>query len=241
MGRSSDVLAHPKVVQQPRIDLDKPILGQLHKLKDLDDNVWLYDAWIHRPTRIKPEFFESAVAEHLTKVRWWAVPLIWLPVAGICLSSAVTDIGMMAAGYLAAVGMVLWQMIEYTLHRFMFHWNPQTLAGIYVHFLFHGCHHKFPQDVERLVFPPFPAACIAAGIYSVLLAVSPTVPHALAIFSGIIFGYVVYDCCHYGIHSGWIRNRLSKHHMRHHHLDDTKNFGISSPLIDYILGSLYVA
>jgi dihydroceramide fatty acyl 2-hydroxylase len=230
--------------QQPRIDLDKPILGQLHTLQDHtsnnnnNNNRWVYSAWIDRPSRIQPEFFSHPVAEQLTKVTWWVVPLIWLPVAGMCLWKSVWDLGL-EAFYLMALGMVLWQFIEYILHRFLFHWNPQSLMGVYIHFLFHGCHHKFPRDVQRLVFPPFPAAFIAAGIFSLLTVVCQTVPQSLATFSGVVLGYVVYDCCHYGIHSGWLKNRLSTHHMRHHHLDDAKNFGISSPLFDYILGTLH--
>ena len=41
-------------------------------------------------------------------------------------------------------------------------------------FLFHGCHHKYPLDATRLVFPPLPAAAVAAGIVAVLrLFLSP--------------------------------------------------------------------
>lgn len=239
------------------IDLNKPILGQLHRLRRTRSvessttssgchvGVMSYHEWIHRPTsrRIQPEFFENAVAEQLTKVTWWVVPLIWLPVALLCLFVSLHSRGMqhslVESGLFVALGILLWQLIEYGLHRFVFHWNPQTLAGVYVHFLFHGCHHKFPQDVERLVFPPFPAALIAACIFGVLKMICPTGPQALLLFSGVVFGYVLYDCCHYWIHAGWMKkNRLSKNHMRHHYLDDGKNFGISSPLFDYILGSM---
>ena len=46
----------------------------------------------------------------------------------------------------------------------------QGYWGITLHFLFHGCHHKFPTDALRLVFPPLPAAAIAAGIWGSLRA-----------------------------------------------------------------------
>lgn len=51
--------------------------------------------------------------------------------------------------------------------------------GITVHFLFHGCHHKYPLDATRLVFPPVPAAAVAGGISAVLqLLMSPVPPQS---------------------------------------------------------------
>lgn len=219
------------------IDLHQPILGQLHVLLHRDG---LYHEWIHRPTRGEPTFFRSALAEQLTKVTWWTVPLIWLPVAGVCLCKSMAQIQSYSiCSVLVLVGIFVWQMIEYGLHRYLFHWNAQTLPGIYLHFLFHGCHHKFPYDMHRLVFPPFPAAMIALCIFGALTLVLPTIPQALSVFSGILLGYVWYDCCHYAIHAGWMKNSISRNHIRHHYRDDTKNYGITSPLFDYILGSYH--
>lgn len=41
-------------------------------------------------------------------------------------------------------GVLLWTLIEYSLHRWVFHMEPSgdSKAMIYVHFAIHGLHHK---------------------------------------------------------------------------------------------------
>jgi hypothetical protein len=50
---------------------------------------------------------------------------------------------------------------RYCVHRFLFHAQPRGYWAVTLHFGFHGCHHKFPADAARLVFPPLPAALVA--------------------------------------------------------------------------------
>ena len=59
--------------------------------------------------------------------------------------------------------------------RFIFHAQPVGYWPITLHFGFHGCHHKFPMDRERLVFPPVPAFAVASVIYAILAAALPQV------------------------------------------------------------------
>ena len=47
---------------------------------------------------------------------------------------------------------------RYAIHRCLFHARPCGYWPTTLHFGFHGCHHKFPADAARLVFPPLPAA-----------------------------------------------------------------------------------
>lgn len=47
------------------------------------------------------------------------------------------------------VGNVIWTILEYTLHRFLFHVDemlPDTPIFITLHFLMHGIHHYLPMD-----------------------------------------------------------------------------------------------
>lgn len=106
---------------------------------------------------------------YLHQCRWY-VPLIWGTVASICLSymhwhqthSHITTSFMLLCGILS------WQFTEYCIHRFLFHVKPSSYWGITLHFTFHGCHHKWPLDNLRLVFPPVPAAPIVAGVFYTL-------------------------------------------------------------------------
>ena len=67
--------------------------------------------------------------------------------------------------FLLLCGILLWQLTEYCIHRFLFHIEPSSYWGITFHFTFHGCHHKWPLDSLRLVFPPVPACPIVAGVF----------------------------------------------------------------------------
>ena len=65
-------------------------------------------------------------------------------------------------GYLSPVqNLPSRRCFRYAIHRYGFHTKPRGYWPITLHFGFHGCHHKFPADAERLVFPPLPAAMVA--------------------------------------------------------------------------------
>lgn len=64
----------------------------------------------------------------------------------------------------------MWSIVEYVLHRYVFHMDTRKLGatGKVFHFMLHGLHHKVPTDPYRLVFPPIPALMIATTIYHLL-------------------------------------------------------------------------
>jgi 4-hydroxysphinganine ceramide fatty acyl 2-hydroxylase len=45
---------------------------------------------------------------------------------------------------LFGAGVVAWTLLEYFLHRYVFHWhpNPKSYRQLTAHFLLHGIHHK---------------------------------------------------------------------------------------------------
>jgi 4-hydroxysphinganine ceramide fatty acyl 2-hydroxylase len=46
-------------------------------------------------------------------------------------------------------GCIVWTILEYTLHRFLFHLDfylPDNGVAITLHFLLHGIHHYLPMD-----------------------------------------------------------------------------------------------
>ncbi len=72
-------------------------------------------------------------------------------------------------------GMFIWQVMEYAIHRFVFHREPSGYWGVTVHFLLHGCHHKYPADALRLVFPPALGCVVAMVVYCSMRVVLPQV------------------------------------------------------------------
>ncbi|KAL4856595.1 Fatty acid 2-hydroxylase [Chlorella vulgaris] len=210
------------------IDEDKPLLAQLAHLSPAQ-----YQDWLHRTSRAKARFFASDSLEALTHVKWWVVPLVWLPLAGLLAWRASASLPFITFAVVVITGVALWQLIEYSIHRFLFHAMPASPLTIVAHFLMHGNHHKCPCDIDRLVFPPLPACLPASVIYGTLRAFLSQAC-ASGVFAGVLVGYVAYDCMHYLMHSGRLRGRLRTRHI-HHHFDDNVAYGISSPLLDVLL------
>jgi dihydroceramide fatty acyl 2-hydroxylase len=212
-----------------------------------------YWDWVDKPEPGQPRFFDSWLLESISKTPWWVVPLVWIPifVAALARSVMLFQIGLLGLlGYIAA-GVVAWQLLEYVIHRYVFHGAVSSYWGITFHFLFHGCHHKYPSDLLRLVFPPVPASALVALVWTVLHALLPQ-RHALPLFGGMGLGYVAYDCIHYTIHAagadgasgallkagGPLLRAIRRRHLDHHFRDHSHDYGISSSLFDIVFGSL---
>jgi len=141
---------------------------------------------------------------------------------------------------LFALGIIIWTLTEYTLHRFVFHFPPKSEFGKKIHFIIHGVHHDYPNDPKRLVMPPIvsiPLAFIFYFLFEFILGEIFVCPF----FVGFLLGYITYDTTHYAVHHFTIKNKLflliKKHHMKHHYQNAELGFGVSSPLWDKIVGT----
>jgi dihydroceramide fatty acyl 2-hydroxylase len=218
----------------PLLDSSKPVVFQVGRL---GPGYW---DWVNKPEPGHPRFFGPALVEGCSKTPWWVVPALWLPFFTAC--TAASGAAPPALLALLAAGVVAWQLLEYSIHRAVFHASYRSYWGITFHFLFHGCHHKYPMDRLRLVMPPVPAAALVAAVYAALSSTLPR-PYCLALFAGMGYGYVAYDCLHYAIHHGGRMpgprlRALKQRHMHHHYRDHERGFGISSSLFDLVFRTL---
>ena len=190
--------------------------------------------------------FRSDFLEFFTHIHPLVVLLIWLPVGGYFAFVAVRDGTLLSVVLGFLVGLFLWTLTEYLLHRFVFHFPPRSERQEKIFFLFHGVHHAQPKVKTRLVMPPavsIPLAALFYGIFWLVLDRALGLPGWLPpIFSGFIAGYLVYDMTHYATHHFPMRGRLSKalkrHHMQHHYKTPNARFGVSSPLWDLVFGTM---
>jgi sterol desaturase/sphingolipid hydroxylase (fatty acid hydroxylase superfamily) len=139
------------------------------------------------------------------------------------------------------LGIVGWSLTEYLLHRFVFHFRPDTGWGRRLHFIIHGVHHDHPHDPMRLVMPPSVSVPLALLVFLLLRAlVGPA--WSLPFFAGFLIGYLVYDMAHYHIHHHRSGDRLSlalrRYHYRHHFQQSDRGFGVTSPLWDKVFGTV---
>jgi 4-hydroxysphinganine ceramide fatty acyl 2-hydroxylase len=182
--------------------------------------------------------FRSDFMEFFTHVHPVTPLVIYLPVIGFMLHLATGPRGLSigAVTGLFLLGLFLWSLVEYGMHRWVFHYQPASGWGKQLHFLLHGVHHDYPQDAKRLVMPPVVSIPLALIFYGIFLGIFGRL--APAAFAGLIFGYLCYDMIHYAAHHFSMKRGvglwLKQYHMRHHYKDDHAGYGVSSPLWDYV-------
>ena len=175
----------------------------------------------------------------------WSVPIIiYLPTVVYFLYTSATGNALTGSEILLSTvaGLFIWTLTEYLLHRFVFHYQPTSKLGKHLHFMMHGVHHDYPSDATRLVMPPSVSIPLASLFYLLFTAVLPAA-HVAPFFAGFLFGYICYDEIHYATHHAPLKGAvglwLKHHHVRHHYLDPDRGYGVSSPLWDFVFGTMY--
>jgi sterol desaturase/sphingolipid hydroxylase (fatty acid hydroxylase superfamily) len=181
----------------------------------------------------KSDFMEFCSHVHpITPVVLYLPLILYMVYAALVRNSLslLTTLGLFAAGIL------IWTLLEYVIHRHVFHYEPKTRWGKQLHFIVHGVHHDYPNDATRLVMPPSVSIPLAIVFWAIFALISGRL--APAIFGGFVFGYVCYDSIHYATHHFPMKNRvglwLKQYHLRHHFKDDQAGYGVSSPFWDYV-------
>src|SRR6476469_4349043 len=104
------------------------------------------------------------------------------------------------------LGVLLWTLLEYVIHRYCFHYEPRSKWGRQLHFIVHGVHHDYPQDATRLVMPPSVSVPLAVVFYGLFVVVFGR--FGAAAYAGLILGYICYDSIHYATHHFAMRGRI---------------------------------
>ncbi|MBK9108464.1 MAG: sterol desaturase family protein [Saprospiraceae bacterium] len=188
-----------------------------------------------------PRMFKSDILEAVSKVHFSIPLVVYLPLITF-LAYRSFSLGNNLIDYTLyfLLGLFIWTLTEYVLHKHVFHFVPKSKLGLRLHFIFHGVHHDYPMDRLRLVMPPAASLLIAAFFYFLFSQFFEPL-HLFAFFGGFLLGYLFYDMTHYAIHHfNWkhpLFVKVKKHHMLHHYHDSTRGFGVSSALWDLILGS----
>uniref|UniRef100_A0A8C5R4L6 Fatty acid 2-hydroxylase n=1 Tax=Leptobrachium leishanense TaxID=445787 RepID=A0A8C5R4L6_9ANUR len=223
------------------VDWEKPLLWQVGDLREK------YDEWVHQPVNRPIRLFQSDFVEWCSKTSWYIVLAVWVPVVVYLLWYCLTELARGKTRLFASftteysvpvhvfwffplflVGAMVWTLMEYAIHRYVFHMNPpaNNYFLITLHFMLHGQHHKAPFDSSRLVFPPVPASLVIVPLYVILQMVLPP-EVGLSLFVGGLFGYVAYDMTHYYLHYGspskgsylaWLKSYHVRHHFEHQKL-----------------------
>jgi len=138
------------------------------------------------------------------------------------------------------LGLLAFTFVEYMMHKHFFHMEPDTPLKDKLQYNVHGVHHDYPKDKDRLAMPPFVSAAYAAILYLLFTLLMGN--FALYFLPGFLLGYSGYLAVHYVVHVYNPPKNFFKvlwvNHAIHHYKDPDAAFGVSSPLWDYLLGTL---
>jgi sterol desaturase/sphingolipid hydroxylase (fatty acid hydroxylase superfamily) len=188
------------------------------------------------------QIFQNPYLEKLTRTHI-AIPISIF----ILIAIALTIYGFMhgflnvfSAIGLFFMGWFIFTFVEYMAHRYLFHMETDTEIKENIQYKFHGVHHEYPKDKERLAMPPIMSLFISSVFFFIFKLIFGQ--FVFGIVSGFLFGYAIYLFVHYAVHAFAPPKNILKylwvHHSIHHYKTDERAFGVSSPLWDWILGTM---
>ncbi|MHA6246355.1 sterol desaturase family protein [Pontibacter sp. CAU 1760] len=190
----------------------------------------------------RAQIFSNPLLERLTRTHI-ALPIsIFVAIAIGLIYYGITHsfIGVLEALGLFIIGWLLFSLMEYMAHRFVFHMDTDTPTKAKIQYTFHGNHHEYPKDKERLAMPPIVSVLISSLLFFVFKLVFGA--FVFGILAGLLFGYAMYLFVHYAVHAYAPPKNFLKtlwvHHSIHHYKDPNVAYGVSSPLWDYVLGTM---
>ncbi|TFY57580.1 hypothetical protein EVG20_g8489 [Dentipellis fragilis] len=249
------------------LDLRRPLLEQMWYA---NFSKAYYLQQVHQPRHLakSARLFGPDILEVFTRTAWYVVPTIWLPIATyVGLRSLLQFAGFVLPSFTShpalplhalstlptdayikfavtfLTGNIIWTILEYTLHRFLFHvdeYLPDRPAFLTLHFLLHGVHHYLPMDALRLVMPPAMFTALSFPFTRLAHALFPA-SVANGLISGAFAFYVVYDCMHYAMHHTKLptyMREMKKYHLAHHYKNFELGFGVTSKIWDIVFNTL---
>lgn len=138
-----------------------------------------------------------------------------------------------ALALLYAFGYAAWTLIEYLMHRFVFHHFPVFTA-------MHLAHHEAPH--ELIGTPTFVTLAAFAALIFWPTYEFAGLEQASALSAGMMSGYLAYVTVHYIVHNvgsrgvSWMKPLIKLHAVHHH--DIHHNFGVTTAFWDRAFGTL---
>lgn len=189
-----------------------------------------------------PKMFDNPILERLTRTPIWAPIALYIILAAGLLYWAISAeklpvvlvVGLFFGGWL------FFTLLEYLAHRYLFHIKPNTEFKKKLQYSLHGVHHEYPKDKDRLAMPLPSSIVLALVFFAVFYLLIQT--YAYGFLPGVMVGYATYLLVHYLVHAYPPPNNFFKalwvNHSIHHYKDNTIIFGVSSPIWDYVFGTI---
>ena len=137
------------------------------------------------------------------------------------------------------VGAAAWTLLEYLLHRFVFHSNSARYAGAKEHHKHHKLGNYFAPWWQKALATLL-AIALVLPLFSLIAGLQPGAFGTL----GFISMYLLYEILHRRAHTRPPRGRYGrwrrKNHFAHHFVDPRLAQGVTTPLWDLVFGTRMV-
>ena len=199
-------------------------------------------------SEIKPQnkgtkqLFKNPVLEKLSRTHISVPLIIFFTYAAALLYWSVTHTTLSIATTVTMffVGVISFTWVEYNVHRYVFHMTANTEKKAKAQYTMHGVHHEFPKDKTRLAMPPALSITIATLLLFVFRLILGD--FVFSFLPGFLVGYAGYLSVHYMVHAFQPPKNFFKalwvNHGLHHYKNGEMVYGVSSPLWDYIYGTM---
>lgn len=188
------------------------------------------------------KLFKNPVLEKLSRTHI-SIPLIVFAIYSTALlywSATHTSLSAFVTVGMFFLGMLVFTLVEYIVHRYVFHMKTYSDIRRKLQYTMHGVHHDFPRDKDRLAMPPLLSITISTILLLILRVAMGD--FAFSFLPGFLVGYALYLAIHYMVHAYQPPKNFLKalwvNHGVHHYKDGDIIFGVSSPLWDYVFGTM---
>jgi len=138
--------------------------------------------------------------------------------------------------------LLLWTLIEYLGHRFVFHYKAKSKKIKKLLYIIHWAHHDYPNDPKRVVVSPIISIIAGLALYAISYILLGRY-YASPFFCFIVTLYMIYDWFHYASHHLDFKNKyyqkIKQHHLLHHYKDPDNGFGFITTIWDHILKTTF--
>lgn len=135
------------------------------------------------------------------------------------------------------LGVGLWSVLEYVLHRFLGH-DRRTMPNFFS--VEHTRHHSEGGYFAPMWKKGLVAVVMSAAI-GTLVAAAMTAAIAVPFTIGFVGMYLLYETVHWRLHThrgfGAVGRYLRRHHFHHHFSNPRMNHGVTSPIWDVVFGT----
>jgi dihydroceramide fatty acyl 2-hydroxylase len=170
-------------------------------------------------------------------------PWYFYTAAVLCLAFVASGRGLSVSSLvvLLGCGFLSWGLIEYVLHRFIFHYDARSRVGRKLLYHAHISHHENPEATSRHLASLFLSTPVGGAYWLLAWAATGSWPAASYLLIGMAAGYLSYQVLHFHCHHGRSRLRLLRYlrqyHLLHHYKTPEQRFGVTSPLFDLVFGT----